>query len=75
MTPRAQDSLPASSGKGLRPEGSLPGVLGFVQHSWDKGNGWSSRHRLLTGLGARGWPVVFSSGPLSTGCSSRLASI
>jgi len=40
-----------------------PLVVGFESSPWDQG--WSSRHRQLSGLGQRRWTVVYSSGALT----------
>ena len=38
-------------------------LIVFSPNRWSEP--WSSRHRIATGLAARGWPVVYTSGPLS----------
>lgn len=45
-------------------ESMLPPVVAFSPNRWDEP--WTSRHRIATGLAARGWPLLYSSGPLST---------
>ncbi|MBF0294843.1 MAG: glycosyltransferase [Magnetococcales bacterium] len=39
-----------------------PPILAFAPHPWD--NHWLSRQQLLTRLAQRGWPVLYSYGPL-----------
>ncbi|MBF0181247.1 MAG: glycosyltransferase [Magnetococcales bacterium] len=39
-----------------------PPILAFAPHPWD--NHWLSRQQLLTRLAQRGWPVLYSHGPL-----------
>lgn len=38
-------------------------VIAFTNHRWHAT--WSSRHRIVTGLGRLGWSAIFSSGPVS----------
>ncbi len=40
-----------------------PAILAFAPHPWD--NHWLSRQQLLTRLAQRGWPVLYSFGPLN----------
>lgn len=44
--------------------GALPPLVVFSPNRWEES--WTSRHRIATGLAARGWPVMYNSGPLST---------
>ncbi|HIJ85297.1 MAG: glycosyl transferase, group 1 [Magnetococcales bacterium] len=41
----------------------LPPVIAFAPHPW--WNHWLSRQQLLSRLGRRGWPVIYSFGPLN----------
>ncbi len=38
-------------------------VIAFAPHPWDDGP-WMNRQNLLSGLASKGWPVVYSHGPL-----------
>ncbi|MBF0191187.1 MAG: glycosyltransferase [Magnetococcales bacterium] len=40
-----------------------PPILAFAPHPWD--NHWLSRQQLLSRLARRGWPVLYSHGPLN----------
>lgn len=40
-----------------------PPILAFAPHPW--WNHWLSRQQLLSRLGQRGWPVIYSFGPLN----------
>ncbi|MBF0342064.1 MAG: hypothetical protein HQL95_14040, partial [Magnetococcales bacterium] len=40
-----------------------PSILAMAPHPWD--NHWLSRQQLLTRLAQRGWPVLYSHGPLN----------
>lgn len=40
-----------------------PPILAFAPHPW--WNHWLSRQQLLSRLGERGWPILYSHGPLS----------
>lgn len=40
-----------------------PPIIAFAPHPW--WNHWLSRQQLLSRLGARGWPVIYSFGPLN----------
>ncbi|MBF0142370.1 MAG: hypothetical protein HQL59_02795 [Magnetococcales bacterium] len=40
-----------------------PVIIAFAPHSWE--DRWLSRQQLLSRLGRRGWPVIYSHGPLS----------
>ncbi len=42
---------------------AYPPVVVFSPEPWD--GPWTSRHRIATGLAARGWPTLYTSGPLS----------
>ncbi|NGZ06459.1 MAG: glycosyltransferase family 1 protein [Magnetococcales bacterium] len=39
-----------------------PQILAFAPHPWD--NHWLSRQQLLSRLAQRGWPVIYSHGPM-----------
>jgi glycosyltransferase involved in cell wall biosynthesis len=41
----------------------LPPVVVYSPNRWDEP--WCSRHRIATGLAERGWPTLYTSGPLS----------
>lgn len=42
----------------------LPALIVYSPNRWD--DAWTSRHRIACGLVERGWPTIYSTGPLST---------
>lgn len=54
-------SLPEKPGN--RQSVFRPPIVAFAPHPWE--NHWLSRQQLLSRLGQRGWPVLYSYGPLS----------
>jgi glycosyltransferase involved in cell wall biosynthesis len=61
--PRCNAARPRSAVRCATVDTSRAPIIGFTPNTWAAG--WSSRRRILQGLAERGWPTLYSSGPMT----------